>query len=94
MEKRQVRIQAQHKLHKCENDIASLHNPAHTSQELGFPCRLPVVDIEVPLYELPLPEGVGEEHLQYKSFTVRESEEGWKERLHESASTHFRHPSQ
>lgn len=53
-----------------------------------------MVDIEVPLYELPLPEGVGEDHLQYKSFTVRESEEGWKERLHESASTHFRHPSQ
>ena len=56
--------------------------------------RLPVVDIEVPQYELPLPEGVGEEHLQYSNLTVREIEEGWKERLHDSTLTHVRHPSQ
>jgi len=52
------------------------------------------VDIEVPQYELPLPEGVGEEHLQYSNLTVREIEEGWKERLHDSTLTHVRHPSQ
>ena len=43
-------------------------------------CRLPVVDIEVPTYELPLPEGVGEEKLHQDNLI----EETWREPLLES----------
>ena len=49
--------------------------------------RLPSVDIEVPSYELPLPEGVGEEKLQQEHMSLREIEETWKERLHEEDPT-------
>lgn len=51
------------------------------------------MDIDVPAYELPLPEGVGDEKLHEDNLSVREIEETWKERLHESSS-HTRHPSQ
>lgn len=44
-------------------------------------CRLPVVDIEVPIYELPLPEGVGEDKLHEENLSVRQIEEKWKEQL-------------
>ena len=56
--------------------------------------RLPVVEIEVPLYELPLPEGVGEEKLQQENLSMREIEEAWKERLHECTTPRIRQPSQ
>lgn len=46
--------------------------------------RLPPVDILVPNYELPLPEGVGEDKLQQEHMSVREIEETWRERLHGS----------
>ena len=42
------------------------------------------MDIEVPSYELPLPEGEREEKLQQEHTTVRQIEESWKERLHEN----------
>ena len=45
-------------------------------------CRLPPADIVVPNYELPLPEGVGEEKIQQEHMSLREIEETWKERLH------------
>ncbi|XP_064395769.1 anaphase-promoting complex subunit 13-like [Halichondria panicea] len=48
--------------------------------------RLPVVDIEVPTYELPLPEGVGEEKLHQDNLSVRQIEETWRERLLEMTS--------
>ena len=48
--------------------------------------RLPTVGIEVPCYELPLPEGVGEEKLQQEHMSLREIEETWKEKLHETSS--------
>ena len=57
-------------------------------------CRLPVVDISVPTYELPLPEGVGEEKLQQENLSVREIEESWKEKLHESTASHIRPSTQ
>lgn len=44
--------------------------------------KLPSIDIQVPVYELPLPEGVGEEKFQQEHMSVREIEESWKERLH------------
>lgn len=50
-------------------------------------CRLPQVDIDVPAYELPLPEGVGQEQLHGENLSVREIEEMWKEKLIESHST-------
>ena len=56
--------------------------------------RLPAIDIDVPNYELPLPEGVGEEKLQQEQLSMREIEESWKERLHDNTSTHARQPSQ
>jgi hypothetical protein len=40
------------------------------------------VDILVPNYELPLPDGVGEEKLQQEHLSLREIEEAWRERLH------------
>ena len=46
--------------------------------------RLPLLDIEVPAYELPLPEGVGQEQLDGENLTVREIEEMWKEKLIDS----------
>lgn len=49
--------------------------------------RFPVVDIEVPSYELPLPEGVGEEKLQREQLSMREIEETWRERLHNQSSS-------
>ena len=45
-------------------------------------CRLPVIDIEVPSYELPLPEGVGDDK---DHMSLRQIEETWKERLHEAS---------
>lgn len=56
--------------------------------------KLPVVDISVPTYELPLPEGVGEEKLQQENLSVREIEESWKEKLHESTASHIRPSTQ
>ena len=47
-------------------------------------CRLPVVDIEVPTYELPLPEGVGEEILHQDNMSLCQIEETWREPLLES----------
>ena len=47
-------------------------------------CRLLVVDIEVPTYKLPLPEGVGEEKLHQDNLSLRQIEETWKEPLLES----------
>ncbi len=47
-------------------------------------CRLPVVDIEVPTYELPLPDGVGEEKLHQDNLSLRQIEETWREPLLES----------
>ena len=44
-------------------------------------CRLPPLDIEVPTYELPLPEGVGQEQLHGENLSMREIEEMWKEKL-------------
>ena len=49
--------------------------------------RLPAVGIEVPSYELPLPEGVGEEKVQQQHMSLREIEESWKEKLHEKIPT-------
>ena len=46
--------------------------------------RLPQLDIEVPAYELPLPEGVGQEQLEGETLSVREIEEMWKEKLIDS----------
>ena len=43
-----------------------------------------MVDIEVPTYELPLPEGVGEEKLHQDNLSVRQIEETWREPLLES----------
>ena len=54
--------------------------------------RLPVVDIEVPLYELPLPEGVGDEKLHQEQLSMREIEESWRERLHDGNSLHTQQP--
>lgn len=48
--------------------------------------RLPLIEIEVPTYELPLPEGVGEEKFQQDHLSMREIEDSWKERLHERHS--------
>lgn len=48
------------------------------------PSRLPLVEIEVPAYELPLPEGVGHEQLHGENLSMREIEETWKEKLIES----------
>jgi len=45
------------------------------------------VDLDVPAYELPLPEGVGQEQLHGENLSVREIEEMWKEKLIESHST-------
>ncbi len=56
----------------------------YTSDHVILMCRLPVVDIEVPSYELPLPEGVGEEKLHQDNLSVRQIEETWRERLLES----------
>ncbi len=50
-------------------------------------CRLSVVDIEVPTYELPLPEGVDEEKLHQDNLSLRQIEETWKEPLLESEPT-------
>ena len=41
------------------------------------------MNIEVPSYELPLPEGAREEKLQQEHMSVRQMDESWKERLHE-----------
>lgn len=49
-----------------------------------FHCRLPQVDIDVPAYELPLPEGVGQEQLHGENLSMREIEEMWKEKLVDS----------
>ena len=57
-------------------------------------CRLPVVEVEVPVYELPLPEGVGEERLRQEHMSVREIEESWRERLLDNVPTRTREPSQ
>ncbi len=54
-------------------------------------CRLPVVDIEVPTYELPLPEGVGEEKLHQDNLSARQIEETWREPLLESEPTNQSH---
>lgn len=43
--------------------------------------RLPQLDVEVPAYELPLPEGVGHERLDGENLSMREIEEMWKEKL-------------
>jgi len=43
-----------------------------------------LVEIEVPAYELPLPEGVGHEQLHGENLSMREIEETWKEKLIES----------
>lgn len=53
-----------------------------------------MVEVEVPVYELPLPEGVGEERLHLEHMSVREIEESWRERLLENPSTRTREPSQ
>ena len=59
-----------------------------------------MLDLEVPSYELPLPEGVGEERQVGAgvggTLSMREIEESWRERLYENpSSTHTdRHPSQ
>ena len=52
-----------------------------------------MVDLEVPVYELPLPEGVGEDRVQ-GNLSVREIEETWRERLHENNPSRDRHSSQ
>ena len=44
------------------------------------------MDIEVPSYELPLPEGVGEEKLQQEQLSMREIDQTWRERLHDRSS--------
>ena len=44
-------------------------------------CRLPQLEIEVPAYEVPLPEGVGQEQLHGENLSMREIEEMWKEKL-------------
>lgn len=49
--------------------------------------RLPAIDIEVPSYELPLPEGIGDDKFQQEHMSVREIEESWREKLHEIPST-------
>ena len=49
--------------------------------------RLPVIGIDVPSYELPLPEGVGEDKLQQEHMSLREIEETWKEKLYEKNHT-------
>ena len=48
------------------------------------PYSLPEVDIEVPSYELPLPEGVGQEQLHGENLSMREIDETWKEKLVDS----------
>ena len=55
------------------------------TNELSY--RLPQLDIEVPAYELPLPEGVGQEQLDGEHLSVREIEEMWKEKLVDSHAT-------
>ncbi len=54
-------------------------------------CRLSVVDIEVRTYELPLPEGVGEEILHQDNLSLRQIEETWREPLLESEPTNQSH---
>ena len=54
-------------------------------------CRLPVVDIEVPTYELPLPDCVGEEKLHQDNLSARQIEETWREPLLESEPTNQSH---
>ena len=39
----------------------------------------------MPVYELPLPEGVREEKLQQEHLSLREIEETWKEHLYADA---------
>ena len=41
------------------------------------------MDIDVPSYELPLPEGVVDDKFQQEHKSMREIEESWKERLQE-----------
>ena len=38
----------------------------------------------MPAYELPLPEGVGQEQLEGETLSVRDIEEMWKEKLIDS----------
>lgn len=68
------------------------------SHSLCCPHRLPVLELDVPAYELPLPEGVGEErHVEGAggNLSMREIEETWRERLHDNPpTTQPRHPSQ
>ena len=54
-------------------------------------CRFPVVDIEVPTYELPLPEGVGEEKLHQDNLSLHQIEETWREPLLESEPPKISH---
>jgi hypothetical protein len=42
--------------------------------------KLPKLEIEVPAYEVPLPEGVGQEQLHGENLSMREIEEMWKEK--------------
>lgn len=37
----------------------------------------------MPLYELPLPEGVGDEKLHQEHLSMREIDETWRERINE-----------
>ncbi|KAL5483904.1 hypothetical protein EMCRGX_G020324 [Ephydatia muelleri] len=46
--------------------------------------RPPLLDIQVPQYELPLPEGIGDEKIQVENKSLREIENTWRERLHEA----------
>ena len=50
--------------------------------------RLPVLEVEVPQQELPLPEGVGDEKLRQDNLSMREIEDSWREKLHENAAQH------
>ena len=52
-----------------------------------------MVDIEVPLCELPLPEGVGDQKLYQEQLSMREIEESWREKLHEGSSLHTQQPT-
>lgn len=70
-----------------ERQVSSSRPVLRQCRDVCFPCRLPQVDIEVPAYELPLPEGVGQEQLHGENLSVREIEEMWKEKLIESHST-------
>lgn len=77
----------------CGREDWSIENGEQTSELINKCSRVnppppsfrpPLLDIQVPQYELPLPEGVGDEKIQLENKSLREIENTWRERLHEA----------